>query len=43
VKFTGRIGRRALRLGRYRAAFTARDAAGNAGPSRRVRFRVVRR
>jgi PKD domain len=43
VKFTGRIGRRALRLGRYQAVFTARDAAGNAGPSRRVRFRVVRR
>ncbi len=41
--FTGRIGRRALRLGRYRATVTATDAAGNRSRPRRVTFRIVAR
>ena len=44
VPFSGRIGRRALRAGRYRFAITAKDAAGNITPKPvRVNFRVVRR
>lgn len=47
VPFSGRIrvkGRvRKLRPGRYRAAVTATDAAGNRSLPRRVAFRVVRR
>jgi hypothetical protein len=39
--FSGRIGSRALRPGRYRATVRARDAAGNASTQRRVSFRVV--
>ena len=42
-KFSGRIGRRALRPGRYRATLIATDAAGNASAPRRLRLRVVRR
>jgi hypothetical protein len=41
LPFSGRIGRKALRPGSYRARFTARDAAGNASAPRSVRFRVV--
>ncbi len=41
-KFSGRIGRRSLKPGRYRATLTARDAAGNVSAPRRLRFRVVR-
>jgi len=43
IAFSGRIGRRALRPGRYRASLTAVDAAGNRsrGPAR-VRFQIVR-
>jgi hypothetical protein len=41
--FTGRIGRRALRPGRYRASARATDPAGNRSALRRVSFRVVRR
>ncbi|HEU5110106.1 MAG TPA: hypothetical protein VFT95_16310 [Micromonosporaceae bacterium] len=42
VRFTGRIGKRALRPGRYRAVLTATDAAGNRSAPRTTRFRVVR-
>jgi hypothetical protein len=43
VRFSGRLGRRALRLGRHRAVLTAVDAAGNRSAPARVGFRVVRR
>jgi DNA-binding beta-propeller fold protein YncE len=42
VKFSGRIGRRALTPGRYRAAITATDPSGNASKPRSVSFRIVR-
>jgi hypothetical protein len=42
VAFSGRLGSRALRPGRYRAVLRAKDAAGNASPSRALRFRLVR-
>ena len=42
IRFSGRIGRRALRPGGFRALVRARDAAGNVSRTRRVRFRVVR-
>ena len=42
-KFSGRIGRKRLRPGRYRASLVARDAAGNASKVKRLNFRVVRR
>ena len=41
LKFSGRIGRRALKRGRYRAVITATDAAGNRSAPRRVKFRIV--
>jgi hypothetical protein len=41
VRFSGRIGRRALPPGRYRARLTA-TAAGRSGAPRRIAFRVVR-
>jgi hypothetical protein len=42
VPFSGRIGRKALRPGRYRVVLTAQDAAGNRSKPSRARFRVVR-
>ena len=42
VRFTGRLGKRALRPGRYRALLTATDAAGNRSARRTTRFRIVR-
>jgi hypothetical protein len=42
-KFSGKIGRRALRPGRYRATLVATDADGNASRPKRLAFRVVRR
>ena len=42
TRFTGRIGKRALRPGRYRARITAIDAAGNRSASRAARFRIAR-
>lgn len=42
VRFSGRIGRRALRRGRYRATIRATDAAGNRSRPKRLRFKVVR-
>jgi len=41
-KFSGRIGRRALKPGRYRATLIATDAAGNGSAPKRLSFRVVR-
>lgn len=43
VAFSGRIGRRALAVGRYRATISATDAAGNRRTVKPLRFRVVRR
>jgi hypothetical protein len=43
TRFSGRIGRRALRPGRYRATVRATDGAGLRSNPRRVTFRVVRR
>jgi len=41
-RFTGRVGHRKLRPGRYRLLATATDAAGNSGAPRAVRFRRER-
>jgi Tol biopolymer transport system component len=43
IAYTGRIGKKRLRPGPYRATLTATDAAGNRSRARRVSFRVVRR
>ena len=43
IRFTGRVGLRALPLGRYRAILRARDTAGNASPGRVVVLRIVKR
>jgi glucose/arabinose dehydrogenase len=43
LRFTGRIGVRALPPGRYRVTLRARDAAGNLSPGRALSFTVVRR
>lgn len=42
LAFSGRVGRRALRPGRYRMRITATDAAGNRSRRAGVRFRIVR-
>ncbi|MFL5894131.1 MAG: hypothetical protein ACJ76Z_03335, partial [Thermoleophilaceae bacterium] len=42
IAFSGRVGRRSLAPGRYRATARVTDAAGNVSPARRVRFEVVR-
>lgn len=42
LSFSGRIGRRALAPGLYRATASATDKAGNKSLSRRATFRVVR-
>lgn len=42
IAFTGRIGKKALKRGRYRAAITARDGAGNRSKVTSARFRIVR-
>jgi hypothetical protein len=42
IRFTGRIGRRALSPGRYRAVFKATDAAGNHSAPKLASFRVLR-
>jgi Tol biopolymer transport system component len=39
--FTGKIGRKLLAPGRYRATIIARDAAGNASVPRSVRFTIL--
>jgi hypothetical protein len=43
LRFTGRVGLRALPPGRYRVTVRARDAAGNVSAGRLLRFTVVRR
>ena len=43
IRFTGRIGGRTLRPGRYRALITATDTAGNGSTPRTAGFRVARR
>jgi hypothetical protein len=41
VRFSGKVRRRALARGRYRAVLTATDAAGNRSAARRVAFVVI--
>jgi hypothetical protein len=41
-KFSGRIGKRALKPGRYRATLVATDAAKNRSKPKRLLFKVVR-
>jgi hypothetical protein len=41
--FSGRIGRKSLKPGKYRATLTATDAAGNRSTPRRLNFKVVKR
>ena len=43
IAFSGRIGTRALKAGRYRAVITATDAAGNRSAAKTVGFRIVTR
>jgi hypothetical protein len=43
TSFTGRLGKRALRPGRYRALITATDTAGNRSAPRSARFRIAGR
>jgi uncharacterized delta-60 repeat protein len=43
VPFNGRIKRKALPLGRYRAVLSAVDGAGNKSATRTLKFQVVRR
>jgi hypothetical protein len=43
IPFSGRIGRKALKTGSYRAVVTARDAAGNVSQRRRAAFKIVKR
>ena len=40
--FSGRIGRRALKPGKYRATLRAIDAAGNRSSAKRLKFTVVK-
>jgi hypothetical protein len=42
IPFSGRIGRRALRPGRYRVAVRAIDVSGNRSRVARARFRIVK-
>jgi Tol biopolymer transport system component len=42
IALSGRVGRRAMRTGRYRLTLTVRDAAGNASRPVRLRFRIAR-
>jgi hypothetical protein len=43
IRFSGRIGRRGLKPGRYRAVIKATDAAGNRSAPKSASFRVVAR
>jgi hypothetical protein len=42
LRFSGRVGKRALKPGRYRLTIVATDVAGNRGGGRRLTFTVVR-
>jgi uncharacterized repeat protein (TIGR01451 family) len=39
--WSGKLGKKPLKPGRYRATLTARDAAGNTSKPKRLRFRIV--
>ena len=43
LPFSGRIGKKALKPGKYRAALVAVDAAGNKSAAKTVAFKVVKR
>jgi hypothetical protein len=43
IAFSGRVGRKALKTGSYRALVTARDAAGNRSRQRTLSFKIVKR
>jgi hypothetical protein len=43
IPFSGRIGKKALKTGSYRALVTARDAAGNQSQQRKIGFKIVKR
>ncbi len=43
IRFSGRVGSRALPIGRYRAILRARDSAGNVSPGRVVVVSIVKR
>jgi extracellular elastinolytic metalloproteinase len=43
VNFSGRVGRRALRLGVHRASLSAVDASENRSKPRRLSFKIIRR
>jgi hypothetical protein len=43
VRFSGRVGSRALRPGPYRATIVATDPGGNRSRGAEVTFRIVRR
>lgn len=42
VRFSGRVGRRALPPGRYRATLAGIDGTGSRSKPRTVRFRILR-
>jgi streptogramin lyase len=42
VKFSGRIGKKALKVGKYRLTIIASDAAGNKSKPKSLNFRVVK-
>jgi hypothetical protein len=42
VKFSGRIGSKALKRGKYRLTITATDPAGNKSKPKRLKFRIVK-
>lgn len=43
IRFSGRLGKRALRPGRYRAVIAAVDGAGNRSSARTIRLRITAR
>jgi hypothetical protein len=43
VRFSGRLGRRSLRIGPHRATIVATDPAGNRSRPVRLAFTIVRR
>ena len=42
-RFSGRLGGKKLRPGRYRLVATPRDSAGNRGKPARKKFRIIRK
>jgi hypothetical protein len=43
TSFSGRVGRRALHTGHYRATLTAIDASGARSNTKTITFQIVRR